>query len=480
MTSSRTYQDFESAADTRRFILDAIKVHRSSDEYQIAVDADEYDRQRNVTINRYARILYGMRTGEDGAVSIAQAEDFTASNNRLASNFFNRLNTQRADYSLANGVSFVQPDEEDVEDKTKAAMGPGFDHVVHEGAYDALKHGVSFMFWDHDRVHEFPFTQFVPLYDERTGELRAGIRFWRLDDTRPLNVTFYREDGYSEWREDAKRELKPLDAEGGEADGEVLRPYVTTVAYLPADDEVTVVGGENYGRLPIVPMWASRLKQSTLVGMREHIDAYDLIKSGFADDVQDCAMVYWIVRNAGGMDDDDLRKFRDRLKLEKIAKVDGYDGAEAVPYTQEIPTAARTALLAELRDGIYEDFGGLDVHAVAAGATNDHIDAAYQPMDENAASFEYWVGECIRQLVRLAGMDDEPVFQRNRISNQKEQVEMVAMEAQWLDSRTILQLLPNVRPSQVAAILQAMEEEDMGRFGIAQTEPDAAEYQERQ
>ena len=48
-----------------------------------------------------------------------------------------------------------------------------------------------------------------------------------------------------------------------------------------------VVGEENYSALPIVPLWGSRLKQSTLVGNRQAIDSYDLVYSGFADDLRD-------------------------------------------------------------------------------------------------------------------------------------------------------------------------------------------------
>lgn len=483
MVTTYTYQDFEEAPDRAEFIQSAIAAHKSSDAYKLALIADRYDRQENVTINEYARMLYSMRvtvdqdSGERRA-STVQGEDFTAANNKLASNFFNRLNTQRVQYSLGNGVSFVQPDEaQDGEDEVKVAMGEGFDRKVTEAAYHACIHGVAFLFWNKDRVHAFELTEFVPLYDERTGELRAGIRFWQMDATRPLSATLYTEDGFSEWRAE-EGELRPLDRDGNATGAEVVQAYLTETAYIPADDETRVIGEENYGRLPIVPMWASRLKQSTLVGLRAHIDAYDLVKSGFANDLQDCATAYWIVENAMGMTDADLAEFRDRLRLEHIAKVDGTDGAKATQHTQEIPYAARQALLAELRNGIYEDFGALDVHAVAAGATNDHIDAAYQPMDENAADFEYWVAECVRQLVRLAGFDDEPIFQRNRISNQKEQVEMVVQEAQWLDTATILRKLPNIRPDEVAAILAAMDGEDMGRFGIGEeppTEPPAAE-----
>ena len=473
MVTTYTFQDFEKAPDRGEFIQSAIAAHKSSDAYKLALIADKYDRQENVTINEYARTLYSMQvtvdqdSGERHATAV-QGEDFTAANNKLASNFFNRLNTQRVQYSLGNGISFVQPDEaQDGEDEVKAAMGKGFDRKVTEAAYHACIHGVAFLFWNSDRVHSFELTEFVPLYDELTGELRAGIRFWQMDASRPMSATLYTEDGFSDWRAN-EGEMSPIDEYGEPTDAEVVRAYVTETAYVPADDETRVIGEENYGRLPIVPMWANRLKQSTLVGLRAHIDAYDLVKSGFANDLQDCAMAYWIVENAMGMTDAELAEFRDRLRLEHIAKVDGTDGAKATQHTQEIPYAARQALLQELRNGMYEDFGALDVHAVAAGATNDHIDAAYQPMDENAADFEYWVSECVEQIVRLAGFEDSPIFQRNRISNQKEQVEMVVQEAQWLDTATILRKLPNIRPDEVAAILAAMEGEDMGRFGIGE------------
>src|SRR5699024_6201151 len=115
----------------------------------------------------------------------------------------------------------------------------------------------------------------------------------------------------------------------------------------------------------------------------------------------------------------------------------------------EIPYNARKEYLDMIRSGIYEDFGALDVHTVAAGATNDHIDAAYQPMDEEASDFEYQVSEFVQQLLKLMGIEDRPVFKRSRISNQAEQVSMVVQEAQWLDQETILRKLPNVRPDEV-------------------------------
>ena len=451
-----TYQDFVEAGDANRegFVLEAIERHKSGEAYRMARMADAYDRQQNTTINKYVQKMFDL-TG-------SKLVDFTASNNKIASNFFHRLNTQRVMYSLGQGVSFIDVDEAGEEDATKAMLGTHFDHDLRMLAYNALIHGVCFGFWNLDRLFVFPLTEFCPLWDEYDGTLKAGIRFWRIDQSRPMQAVLYEADGYTRYQ--SRQDANGTTNERLEAVDE-KRPYIEKTSYTPADGIEQVIGGENYSALPVVPMWGSKLHQSTLVGMRQAIDSYDLIRSGFANDLTDCAQIYWLVSNAGGMGDADLQKFLDRLKINHVALVDSDDGGNAQAYTKEIPYAARKEYLQMIRDGIYEDFGALDVHAVAAGATNDHIDAAYQPMDEEASDFEYQVSEFIQQLLGLMGVDDAPVFKRTRISNQKEQVDMVIAEAQWLDRETVLRKLPNIAPGEVQAIMDRLDAEDEERMG---------------
>lgn len=449
-----TFQDFEKTDDVAGFVLSAIAMYKTTEEYKTALLADEYDAHRNPTIRNVVKTLY--------TASGVKAEDVTASNNKIGCNLFNRLNTQRCMYSLGAGVSFVDPYElanGNRRDETKERLGKHFDHSIKEAGHHALIHGKSYLFWNLDRVYEFTVPEFVPLDDENDGSLRAGIRFWQIDQSKPLNAVLYESDGYTKFRTNKKGELEEV---------EPKRAYVVTYQYAEADEEITVLDEENYSKLPIIRMYGSRLKQSTLVGMREAIDAYDLIQSGFANDLSDCAQVYWIVENFGGMTDGDLAEFLDRLKLNHIANADTQAGGSVKPYTQEIPYQARKAFLDDIRARIYEDFGALDVHTVAAGATNDHIDAAYQPLDENAADFEHWVSDAIMQLLALQGIEDTPIFNRQRISNQKEQVEMVVQEAAWLDDATILRKLPNLTPDEVQAVLVGRDYEDMTRMGATQ------------
>lgn len=447
-----TFQDFEKAKSSEDALLNfvslAISTHMDSDEYKIAKDADEYDRQRNTTIANYVQKIW-TSTGEF-------VEDFTATNNKIASNFFHRLNMQRCTYSLGNGVTF----SEDASQKTKAALGVDFDTKLKKGGYFALIHGISFGFWNMDRLHVFKLTEFVPLRDEMDGRLRAGIRFWRIDKDKPMIAVLYEEDGYT------KFVMEAGDPAGKFVLAEPKRGYKQKVATTEADGD-EVVGEENYdGALPIVPLWGSDLHQSTLVGMKHAIDSYDLIRSGFANDLSDCTQIYWLIENCAGMTDEDLQRFRDKLKIQHVAEVGtGEDGVKLTPYTQEIPFAARQAYLTDIRKGIYEDFGALDVHEVDADSTNDHLEAAYQPLDENADDFEYQIITFVQQILRLAKLpEDTPIFKRNRISNTREQVEIVAMEAEYLDNETILKKLPNITPDEVQIILEAKAQENANRY----------------
>lgn len=450
-----TYQDFVTEPNKVNAITIAINNHMHSSVYETAKSADEYDHQRNETINNYVKVLFTL-TG-------TPMEDFTASNNKIASNFFHRLNTQRCNYLLGNGVSFPNSKSTVIDgtgmpvitDTTRDRLGDKFDTDLKEVAYNSLIHGTSFGFWNVDKLHSFPVTEFAPLWDEESGKLRAGIRFWRLDKDKPMVAVLYEEDGYTKYK--SKTGIG-MDFE----EIEPKRPYKLIVSYSEEGGE-EVIGEDNYGTLPIIPMWGSRLRQSTLVGMKNAIDSFDLIRSGFANDLTDCAQIYWILENCMGMSDSELAKFRDRLKIQHIAVADT-DNSKVVPYTQDIPYSARSVYLAEIRAGIYEDFGGLDVHTVAAGATNDHIDAAYQPLDEEADDFEYQVSKFVQQLLRLIGIEDVPMFKRNRISNEKEQTDMLLSASEYLDEETILQKLPFITVDEVSSILAKKDQENADRF----------------
>lgn len=441
-----TYQDMLTAVEKDKlltFLRDAITRHRNSDDYKLAVAADEYDHQRNTTIRETIRRIYSL-TGKP-------MEDFTASNNRIASNFFHRLNVQRCTYSLGNGVTF---DEDGVKEK----LGNSFDTDLYDAGYKALIHGISFGFWNLNRLHVFAYPEFVPFWDEETGALRAGLRYWCLDwNKKPLYAVLYEEDGFTKYRSKGGRAGLSLE------EYEPKRAYRQRIAHTEVDGD-EVIGEDNYTSLPIVPFWGSNRKQSTLVGMREAIDSYDLIQSGFANDVNDCAQIYWLINGAMGMEDDEVQQFMDRLRLQHVAVADTGTEASVNAYTQEPPYNAREAYLDRIERSIYRDFGAFNpVDITSRQVTATEINAAYQPMDEEADDFEYQAIEFIQQILKLQGIEATPTFKRNRISNQSEQVSMIMSQAEVLDVETMLELFPNITNDMIPEILARRAAENADR-----------------
>lgn len=439
-----TYQDFVARrGEGIQVVREVVEDYTSSETYRTALVADLYDRQKNKTINEYVKTIM---TATGVAVT-----DMVSSNNKIASNFFARLNVQRCAYSLGNGITIAK-------DGAKQRLGEDFDEVLYAASYHALIHGVAYLFWNVDRAIHFPATQFAPIWDEDTGALAAGVRFWRLDADHPITYVLYEPDGVSQWREAGNVVTQLSDR----------APYRVHIATTRALGD-TVVGSSGYdGRLPVVPLYGSRLRQSTLVGVREAIDSYDLIRSGFANDLSDCTQIYWIIKNAGGMSEEDLNRFRQRL-LRHVAVVNSEDGGGLDAHTSEIPYEARCRYLDDLRAGIFEDFGALDVKAISsANKTATAIQAAYEPMDQAADDFEMQIIAAVKQILAFTGPVDAeccPTFKRSRVSDLSAQVEMVLAEAEYLDAKTVLEKLPNITPEEVEVILARRDEEDLRRHG---------------
>ena len=439
----KTYQDFlevaeKSDRERMEFVLSAINNHKDSDLYKQAVIAKEYDAHRNVTIANFQKLLYTL----NGKV----IPDNYSPNYKLRSNFFANFITQETQYLLGNGVTLKK-------EENKAKLGAGFDTRLQDAAHDALVGGVSYGFWNLDHLEVFDVTEFVPLLDEENGALRSGIRFWQVCTSKPLRATLFEPDGFTQYIRRSGEEMMILEPKRG---------YVAVEATSEIDG-TELLAYQNYPGFPIIPMYGNRAKQSELVGQREAIDCYDLIKSGFANTVDDASVIYWTISNAGGMDETDMARFKESMRRIGVGLVDD-DGAKAEAHTLTIPVEAREALLSRISDDLYRDFQMLDVTKLQGGQkTATEITAAYQSMDNKVDQFEYCVIDFLQALFKIVGIEDEPSFTRSKVTNQLEQTQMVLLAANYLDDETILNKLPWLTQEEVSEILKRKAAEDIER-----------------
>lgn len=448
-----TYQDFlfvgGSEKDRMAFVKRAIDQHKTTELYKTAIIAEDYDRHRNTTILQYQKILYD--------VMGRAVEDIWTANYKLASRFFNRFVTQENQYLLGNGVTWTN-------DATAEKLGDNFDTQLQKAGRKALVGGVSFGFFNLDHVDVFGIDEFVPLYDENNGAMMVGIRFWQVDRDKPLRATLYEIDGYTDYIWNRKQ------VEDGSYVyvSDVLhekRPYIEKIRVSEADG-VEIYGGENYPGFPIVPLWGNPHKQSEIVGLREQIDCYDLIKSGYANNVDEASIIYWTLQNAGGMDDIDLAQFVEKMKKLHAAQTD--DGVSATPNTMDAPYASREALLTTLRADLYEDAMALDTKNIVGGATTaTQIKAAYEPLNTKTDQFEYCVNEFIAGILKIAGIEDTPSFTRSQIVNNQEELTLVIQAAQFLEQdyvvRKILTLLGD--GDMADEVLEKITANELGQMG---------------
>ena len=443
----KTYQDLlevvDNEDDLKVFLIAAINDHKGSDQYKWAKIGDDYDEQQNTTIMQYRKLLYTIS-------GVAVPDNFSA-NHRLPSNFYNRFNVQENEYLLGNGVTFEK-------ENTKDQLGTkkkSFDTMIQKLGKIALTQGQGFGFWNVDHVDVFEFLEYVPLYDEEDGSMKAGIRFWQINDEKPLRVTLYELDGYTEYIKRKNDQNLVVYKE--------KRPYVLKVRYTEADG-AEIYDSENYVGFPIVPLWGNQDHIVKIRSWQPKIDCYDLIESGFANDVDDASMIFWTIQNAGGMDDIDLARFLQHMKTVKAAVVED-DGAKAEAHTIDVPSQARETYLNRLEKDLIKDAMALDTEAIATGNTvATAIRAAYEPLNEKTDDFEYCVIEFVQGILELAGIDDDPTFKRSMIVNMAEETNMVLAAAEYLDDETILKHLPFLSPDEIDGILERREIEEVERY----------------
>lgn len=447
MDAINTYQDLLAVGEDEKrrmdFALSVMRDHQASPEFQTAVVAREYYRGVNTTITnvcKYIRDAFGRNV-----------PDIWSPNHKIACHYYGYLVDQLALFLLGNGVSFS-------DEKTKERLGKNFDKVVVKILIEALNSGVCYGFANKDKIMWFSVREFAPLVDEETGLLRAGVRFWRLDSSKPLRLTLYEEDGYTEYIQRSGEELKVLREK---------RPYLQVVKTSEATGDLELsVEGRNYPSFPIVPLY-NKEGQSELTGNREVHDALDLMLSGLINNVDSGEFIYWILKNSGGMEDQEsMTRFIQMLKTTHVVAVDQEDDVQS--HSPVVNFAASQAAIEELRRQIFDNHMGVDPKQVQAGAmTATQIRAAYEPLNSKADLLEMNVTEFIQGLLAVFGIEDDPTYTRSDNLNQLEAIQTIVAAGTVLPQeymvRKILEILGDIDKTE--EVLAMLSGENMDRFG---------------
>lgn len=466
----KTYNDLlecgENEAKRIAFIEEAIAHHESSEMFAVGRDAGFFYRHIDPDLEVIQKVFYD---GEGNPHA-----DEVSSNHKLTSNFFYLFITQMVAYMLGNGVSF------DNEEVKKQLGGSDFDYKMQRLLAYAAVDGESYGLVTESGIVPFCYAcklhgdepYLVPLKDEDDGKIKAAIRYWRLAPDKPLRVTLYELDGFTEYKEDSDGILV------------VLKPkdyYRKTSVSNDIQGDYDVKG-QNYVEFPIVPLGFIN-GQSSLIGNRQTLFAYDVVMSGMVNNI-DMNTVYWTIKNANGMDDYDNNRFILNLLKSHVLHTD--DASEVIPHELSMKHEAHEAVLTQLRKQLFFDFQAVDVERIASGnITTVEIKAAYQNLNLKCDEIEKYLSDFIRGVLRVKGIDEnEPFhFKRPNDINTAEFVTMLVQIAPILGDDTTLKLICETLGliDEYEQIKAHRDAESMMRFNASmQGEEETAETEENE
>ena len=396
-----TYNDLQKIGDNSgkiRFIQNVISAHENSEIYQNGVISGLFYRGHDPDLEAIKKVVYD-RNGNAHA-------DTVSPNHKLTSNIYHLLINQLVSYQLGNGVSFSNAELK------KSLGGAEFDYILQQILIYAANDGEAYGLVTDNGILPMccackvngnePI--FAPLRDEDDGTLKAGVRYWRLAPEKPLRATLYEPDGFTEYKTDNAGNLQIYRKK---------TPY--RIRRHCSQAEGTFLSYDNnYPAFPIVPMGFIS-NQSSIVGNRAKLFAYDVVLSGLVNCI-DANTVYWTLRNAEGMSpQDDLNLVADIIYRRII-----HTPEDVELKKEEITTnhEAFSAVLGVLRRQIFTDFCAVDTENISAqNVTTVAIKAAYENLNLKCDEIERYISAFIRGCLKVKGFDENEPFHFKRPNN---------------------------------------------------------------
>lgn len=444
MFTAITFQDWTSKADKAKAVIETVQAYKGSTDFLYANTAYSYFIGDNTAVMQKVIATLDAVQDEEGKVI---ARDVQMIGNRVSSDYFFRFTTQQNQFLLGNGATLTG----DAKKTNKKKLGKSFDTRLQQLGESALVQGVAFGYWNYDRLEILKAavdhaSGFCPLYDEETGELRAGIQFWQIADNKPVYYRVFEEDGVT-------RYVWNGNEQGTAAIKEPKRGYKQTVLKDAVSERVT--DEQNYDKLPVIPLWGNTMKVSELTkNIKSKIDLYDFIMSDFGDNLERTNDVYWVLNNFGGSRDEVIQMLAEIKRL-KATYIDSTNGqATAEPHTIEVPYEARKTAMELLEAALYSDYMALNMDEIAGGSlTNVAIKAATTNLNLKADRYEWCVRDFCDAVFALAGVDTEYSFKRSNISNDSEKVQDIYTSRADLTRRKALELNPYIEDDEIDALL---------------------------
>lgn len=240
-------------------------------------------------------------------------------------------------------------------------------------------------------------------------------------------------------------------------------PVSTTYSIYDIQTEYTNILTHDLGEVPFIAFYNNSRHRSDLDRVKKLIDVYDVVFSGFVDDLEDIQELILILTGYGGTN---MSEFLDDLKRYKVIKMDADEGSGLDTLKMEIPVEARQTLLDLTRQAIIEVGQGYDPRPENFGNSSGvALRFFYAPLEMKAGQmeteFRLGFARLVKAICRGLGTEVPVVRQtwtRTAIRSDLETVQMCAQSVGVVSQKTILEHHPFVED--VDAEEQRLKEEE--------------------
>jgi hypothetical protein len=190
--------------------------------------------------------------------------------------------------------------------------------------------------------------------------------------------------------------------------------------------------------------------------------------SQLVNNVSQAEIVYWILKNYGGMDDVADANFIINLVKSHVVHVDQDGSAE--PHQITVPFEANDTAFTRLKAMLFENLRGVNHEIMDAGnLTATAINSAYSRLRNFSGLIESNVFDFIRGILRIAGIEDDEKFtiEYNETINASEMIQNTIASAPWLgdEATTEKLILLNGLGDKLDEIMESKQEQELAQFG---------------
>lgn len=385
--------------------------------------------------------------------------DENAANNRVPNPFHQELNDQKAEYILSNQVSITSKNEA-IKRLIPNFTTDYFYDMLHDLCINASNKGIEWVHYFVNNQGEFDFTiipaeEIVPDYDSSfRGGLLSILRYYKSDKIVDENGRFTTITKAEIWDEKEVEYFIEDDKGNFIRDPEQpINPKPHWVLKQKAGEQILSTMNKSFGVPPFIKLKNNSNESTDLRRIKALIDVYDLIFSGFANNIEDIQDAIWNLKEFEGTD---LKEFMTNLRKFKAIKTSGTGGVE--PHTLEIPVDAKNKLLEIIERNIYRFGRGVDMsdQNFAGDQSGVAIQYKYSRLDMKANALIKNLKKLIRELFKVWAtfedpnfkMDDkdlEITFSKSMLTNIKEQIENCTNSKGIISDETVLENHPFVK-----------------------------------